>query len=73
MVQGQLKDLKAGEFGIVLGSELATTLGVELGDKVDLMIPQASVTPAGVLPRFRRFTVVGEFKIGIIAIHNFNL
>ena len=65
MVQGKLADLKAGEFGIVLGNELATVLGVEVGDKIDLMIPQASVTPAGVLPRFRRFTIVGEFKVGM--------
>ncbi|MDB5967712.1 MAG: lipoprotein-releasing transporter permease subunit [Hydrocarboniphaga sp.] len=62
---GQLTDLKAGEFKIVLGSELAETLGVIVGDKVDLMIPVASITPAGVLPRFRRFTVAGIFRIGM--------
>ncbi len=65
MKEGSLSDLKPGEFGIVLGNELATVLGVAVGDKVDLMIPQASVTPAGILPRFRRFTVVGEFKVGM--------
>ncbi len=65
MKVGQLSDLKAGEFNIVLGKELATTLGVDVGDKVDLMIPQASVTPAGVLPRFRRFTVSGVFSVGM--------
>lgn len=65
MKVGALTDLKAGEFRIILGRELATSLGVEVGDKVDLMIPQASVTPAGVLPRFRRFTVAGVFQIGM--------
>jgi lipoprotein-releasing system permease protein len=45
--------------------ELAQALGVEVGDKVDLMIPQASVTPAGILPRFRRFTVCGIFQVGM--------
>lgn len=65
MKVGELSDLKAGEYKIVLGKELATTLGVDVGDKVDLMIPQASVTPAGVLPRFRRFTVSGVFQVGM--------
>jgi lipoprotein-releasing system permease protein len=65
MKEGRLEDLEAGEFRIVLGSEIARALGVRAGDKVDLMIPQASVTPAGVLPRFRRFTVSGIFEIGM--------
>jgi lipoprotein-releasing system permease protein len=65
MKEGQLDDLQAGAYRIVLGSEIARALGVRTGDKVDLMIPQASVTPAGVLPRFRRFTVAGIFEIGM--------
>lgn len=65
MKQGALSDLVGGEYRIVLGSELARALGAELGDKIDLMIPQASVTPAGVLPRFRRFTVSGLFEVGM--------
>jgi lipoprotein-releasing system permease protein len=65
MKVGSLDDLQAGEFKIILGSELAETLGVIVGDKVDLMIPVASITPAGVLPRFRRFTVAGIFRIGM--------
>ena len=65
MVAGSLDELKAGAFNIVIGYELAQALGVTPGDKVDLMIPQASVTPAGVLPRFRRFTVSGIFKVGM--------
>ncbi|MGQ0587410.1 MAG: lipoprotein-releasing ABC transporter permease subunit [Gammaproteobacteria bacterium] len=65
MKEGQLADLQPGAFRIVLGSEIARALGVRAGDKVDLMIPQASITPAGVLPRFRRFTVSGIFEIGM--------
>ena len=65
MKEGKLEDLVAGEYRIVLGSEIARALGVRTGDKVDLMIPQASITPAGVVPRFRRFTVSGIFEIGM--------
>ena len=50
---------------MVVGIELARALGLASGDKVDLMIPQASVTPAGLTPRFRRFTVTGVFEIGM--------
>ncbi|HSW12872.1 MAG TPA: lipoprotein-releasing ABC transporter permease subunit [Solimonas sp.] len=62
---GSLADLKPGEYRIVLGYEIARAMGVSTGDKVDLMIPQASVTPAGVIPRFRRFTVAGVFRVGM--------
>ena len=65
MKEGKLEDLQAGAYRIVLGSEIARALGVRSGDKVDLMIPQASITPAGVMPRFRRFTVSGIFEIGM--------
>ncbi|WP_022977697.1 lipoprotein-releasing ABC transporter permease subunit [Nevskia ramosa] len=65
MASGALDDLKGGDYNIVLGYELAQQLNVAVGDKVDLMIPQLSVTPAGVLPRFRRFNVVGVFRIGM--------
>lgn len=65
MKVGKLTDLVAGEYRIVIGKELASALAVDIGDKVDLMIPQASVTPAGVLPRFRRFTVAGVFEVGM--------
>jgi lipoprotein-releasing system permease protein len=49
----------------VLGQELALTMGVDLGDKVTVITPQAQVTPAGILPRLRRFTVVGVFSVGM--------
>ncbi len=65
MVVGNLNDLKSGEFGIILGAELASHLGVMLGDKVTIITPQVNSTPAGILPRLKRFTVVGMFKVGM--------
>lgn len=64
MIQGQLTNLKAGEFGIVLGENLASRLEANLGDKVTIFTPQVSLTPAGVIPRIKRFTVVGIFRAG---------
>lgn len=64
MVQGKISNLVPGQFGIILGEDLASRLGLFLGDKVVIMTPQMSVTPAGVIPRFKRFTVVGIFKAG---------
>lgn len=64
MRAGSLEALKSGEFNIVLGDGLARALGVALGDKVVLVAPQGQVTPAGVLPRLRQFTVVGIFGVG---------
>ena len=65
MISGQLADLRPGEFGIVLGRELANALGVYEGEKITVITPQASVTPVGVLPRLKRFTVVGVFEVGM--------
>lgn len=62
--QGSLDDLKAGEFGIVLGELSAQYLGVTLGDKVTMVLPEANVNLAGVFPRLKRFTVVGMFSVG---------
>jgi lipoprotein-releasing system permease protein len=67
MVAGAMSSLKPGEFGIVLGEEMANGLGVLLGDKVTLLTPQISVTPVGMLPRFKPFTVVGIFKTGNVS------
>ncbi|MEH6628574.1 MAG: lipoprotein-releasing ABC transporter permease subunit [Motiliproteus sp.] len=64
MVQGQLDQLKEGEFGIVLGEILTRILGVSVGDKVTLVLPEASISVAGVFPRLKRFKVVGIFKVG---------
>lgn len=64
MKHGDLNALKAGVWGIALGRTLANNFGVTIGDSVSLITPEASVTPAGVLPRIKRFTVVGIFEIG---------
>jgi len=63
MRAGRLEALRSGEFGIVLGQELARSLGVATGDKVVLIAPQGQVTPAGIMPRLRQFTVVGIFSV----------
>jgi lipoprotein-releasing system permease protein len=63
---GSLDALKPGEFGIVLGGDLARALGVLPGDKVALIAPQGVVTPAGVIPRLKQFSVVGTFEAGIV-------
>ncbi len=65
MTFGQLSDLSAGGFGVILGQELASFLGVIKGDKVTVISPQVNSTPAGILPRLKRFTVVGIFKVGM--------
>jgi len=65
MQAGNLSDLRSGEFGIVLGIELARGLGVGVGDKVVVIAPQGQVTPAGILPRLKQFRVVGIFEVGM--------
>ena len=65
MRAGQLEALKPGEFGMVLGTDLARSIGAMPGDKVTLIAPQGQVTPAGVIPRLKQFTVVGLFDIGM--------
>jgi len=65
MKVGHLTDLKAGEFGIILGADLAYNLGAQVGDKVVVMAPQGQFTPAGVVPRLKQFTIVGLFQVGM--------
>ncbi|MFN3715170.1 MAG: lipoprotein-releasing ABC transporter permease subunit [Thiobacillus sp.] len=65
MKAGRLSGLKPGEFGIVLGAELARALNVFPGDKVVLLTPQGNITPAGVMPRVKQFTVTGIFEAGM--------
>ena len=65
MKAGSLALLRPGEFGIVLGSELARALAIRVGEQVTLIAPQGLVTPAGVLPRLKQFRVVGTFEIGM--------
>jgi lipoprotein-releasing system permease protein len=62
--QGSFNDLKPGEFNIVIGGELARSMQAGIGDKVTLLAPQGQVTPAGVIPRMKQFTVVGIFEAG---------
>jgi lipoprotein-releasing system permease protein len=62
--QGVLAKLVPGEFGVVLGGELARSLFVRAGDQVTLVAPGGQVTPAGVVPRLKQFTVVGTFDSG---------
>lgn len=65
MKKGRLDALKPGEFGIVLGKELARNLGVRMDEKVTVIAPQGQVTAAGVLPRVKQFRVVGIFEVGM--------
>ena len=65
MKEGSIDSLQPDAFNIVLGSELARALGVFPGDKVTLIAPQGVVTPAGVVPRLKTFTVSGLFEVGM--------
>jgi lipoprotein-releasing system permease protein len=65
MLVGSLDALRPGEYGMVIGGSLARSLGLAVGDKAVLMISQGTVTPAGIVPRLRRFTVVGIFEVGM--------
>lgn len=62
--QGSLQALAPGEFGIVIGDNAAKKLGVGLGEKITFVSPEMTVTPAGMFPRLKRFTVVGIFHVG---------
>jgi len=63
MVEGSLDALKPGSFGIVIGSALAWKLDLSVGSQLSLLIPEGLVTPVGIMPRFKRFTVVGIFRM----------
>ncbi|WP_411725428.1 lipoprotein-releasing ABC transporter permease subunit [Methyloglobulus sp.] len=65
MEEGRLTDLVPGQYSIILGAELAKYLGTMMGDKITIISPQVNSTPAGIVPRMRRFTVVGIFKVGM--------
>jgi len=62
LILGKIEDIE--HFGMVIGRGLAENLGLMLGDSITLMIPEASVTPAGMIPRFKRFTIRGIFSAG---------
>ena len=61
---GKLTDLAPKRFGVILGRDLARALGVRTGDKVALLVPQGSMTPAGLMPRMRQLTVLGYLSSG---------
>jgi lipoprotein-releasing system permease protein len=65
IIQGHFNNLKPGGFGIILGHDLARAMGVRTGDKITLITPHVSPTPAGVIPRLKRLNVVGIFEIGM--------
>ena len=64
MKVGRLDDLRAGEFNIILGRDLAQSLGLTIGDKVVLMSPSGQATPVGTMPRMKQFKLVGLFEMG---------
>ncbi len=64
MIAGDLDNLVDGQFGMVIGKTMAQNLGLRLGDKVTLVLPEATASPAGIVPRFKRFIVVGIFSVG---------
>jgi len=65
LIQGQFDALQPGSFGIILGKDLAMAMGVSTGDKITLITPQVTPTPAGIMPRLKRLNVVGIFEIGM--------
>ena len=71
LVEGQLSDLKAGQFGVILGLQLARSLGVSVGDKVTLIVPEMTVSMAGAMPRLKRLKVVGIFEVGYLYDHGY--
>ncbi len=64
MVEGKWESVQPGKFNILLGADLARKIGAGVGDKVTLVTPSVNITPAGVAPRMKRFTVTGIFQIG---------
>ena len=64
MTQGDFYSLNDARYQVILGDLLAKKLGASLGDKITLIMPEASLTPAGLMPRLKRFTVSGVFSVG---------
>ena len=64
LIVGSISDLKSGQFGVVLGTQLAGTLGIRVGDRVNLLVPEGDLTPAGMMPRMRALQVVGMVDSG---------
>ncbi len=64
LIVGSMSDLKPGQFGVVLGTQLAGTLGVRVGDRVNILVPEGDLSPAGMMPRMRALQVVGMVDSG---------
>lgn len=64
MIRGSYESLNETKYGIILGRYLARSIGAVIGSKVTMVTPSANVTPAGIMPRLKRFTVVGIFEVG---------
>lgn len=64
MEQGSIEDLNSKPFGVIVGQTLARILGVGMGDKLTVIVPEMSVNIASIQPRFKRFEIVGIFKVG---------
>ncbi|WP_416423444.1 lipoprotein-releasing ABC transporter permease subunit [Pseudomonas sp. App30] len=64
ITKGALQDLKPGEFGVVIGDITARRFGLNVGDKITLIVPELSGEPGGITPRLQRLNVVGVFKVG---------
>ena len=65
VIDGSMGSLRSGEFNIVLGKELADELQVGVGDKVVATLAEGIVTPVGIVPRTKRFTVTGVYRVGM--------
>lgn len=65
IIQGRFDALQPGRYGIILGKDLAIAMGVGTGDKITVITPHVTPTPAGVIPRLKRLTVAGIFEIGM--------
>ncbi len=65
LIEGSLEDLKDKKYSIILGVELANSLGVSIGDKITMIAPQGTISPMGVIPRIKRFTLTGLFEAGM--------
>lgn len=65
IIQGRFDALQPGSYGIILGKDLAIAMGVGTGDKITVITPHVTPTPAGVIPRLKRLTVSGVFEIGM--------
>jgi lipoprotein-releasing system permease protein len=65
MITGKMTSLADRDYNMIIGMELANALGVSIGDKVTLVAPQGSVSPLGMMPRLKRFTISGLFEVGM--------